>query len=69
MKKNKTTTIQDTDQAAEQVKVRKVSSGPIRDKARTMNKMIAAVGKVLQKRVIQDLRHPILLKLLVWIKN
>lgn len=58
MKKNKKTTIQDTDQAAEPVKVRKVSSGPIRDKARTMNKMIAAVGKVLQKKGYTGLTAP-----------
>lgn len=30
-------------------KPRKVSSGPVREKARTMNKMIAAVGTVLQE--------------------
>src|SRR5690554_1424485 len=34
-------------------KVRKVSSGPIREKARTMNKIIAAVGTV-----IKDLGYP-----------
>lgn len=39
-------------------KVRKVSSGPIRDKSRTMNKMIAAVGKVLQKKGYTGLTAP-----------
>lgn len=39
-------------------KIRKVSSGPIRDKSRTMNKMIAAVGKVLQKKGYTGLTAP-----------
>lgn len=39
-------------------KKRKVSSGPIRDKTRTMNKMIAAVGKVLQKKGYTGLTAP-----------
>lgn len=54
------------------VKVRKVSSGPIRDKSRTMNKMIAAVGKVLQKNGYTALTAPNIAKVagvdkkLVW---
>lgn len=31
-------------------KTRKVTSGPVREKARTMNKLIIAVGKVIQKK-------------------
>lgn len=31
-------------------KTRKVTSGPVREKARTMNKLIMAVGKVIQKK-------------------
>lgn len=31
-------------------KIRKVTSGPVREKARTMNKLIMAVGKVIQKQ-------------------
>lgn len=31
-------------------KTRKVTSGPVREKARTMNKLIMAVGKVIQKQ-------------------
>lgn len=56
--KNKKEKITNTDQGIEPVKVRKVSSGPIRDKARTMNKMIAAVGKVLQKKGYTGLTAP-----------
>lgn len=56
--KNKKEKITSTDQGIEPVKVRKVSSGPIRDKARTMNKMIAAVGKVLQKKGYTGLTAP-----------
>ncbi|MGG5507147.1 MULTISPECIES: TetR/AcrR family transcriptional regulator [unclassified Myroides] len=53
-------------------KVRKVSSGPIRDKSRTMKKMIAAVGKVLQKNGYPALTAPNIAKVagvdkkLVW---
>ncbi|MBB1149704.1 MULTISPECIES: TetR/AcrR family transcriptional regulator [unclassified Myroides] len=53
-------------------KARKVSSGPIRDKSRTMNKMIAAVGKVLQKKGYTGLTAPNIAKVagvdkkLVW---
>ncbi|MGS4344133.1 TetR/AcrR family transcriptional regulator [Myroides odoratus] len=56
--KNKKETISNTDQAIEPAKVRKVSSGPIRDKARTMSKMVAAVGKVLQKKGYTGLTAP-----------
>ena len=56
--KNKKETIPNTDQAIEPAKVRKVSSGPIRDKARTMSKMVAAVGKVLQKKGYTGLTAP-----------
>jgi len=37
---------------------RKVTSGPVRDKARTMKKMIAAVGKVIQKKGYPGLTAP-----------
>lgn len=37
-----------TDQLTENQKKRKVSSGPIREKARTKRKLISAVGKVIQ---------------------
>lgn len=39
-----------TDQLTENQKKRKVSSGPIREKARTKRKLISAVGKVIQKK-------------------
>lgn len=39
-----------TDRLTENQKQRKVSSGPIREKARTMRKLISAVGKVIQKK-------------------
>lgn len=53
-------------------KTRKVSSGPIRDKSRTMSKMVAAVGKVLQKKGYTGLTAPNIAKVagvdkkLVW---
>lgn len=56
--KNKKETITDVEQQVEPAKVRKVSSGPIRDKARTMSKMVAAVGKVLQKKGYTGLTAP-----------
>lgn len=31
-------------------KVRKTTSGPVRDKARTMNRLVSSVGKVIQKK-------------------
>ena len=39
-----------TDQLTENQKKRKVSSGPIREKARTKRKLISAVGKVIQRK-------------------
>ncbi|WP_158963964.1 TetR/AcrR family transcriptional regulator [Myroides fluvii] len=56
--KSKKETIPDPIPADAPAKKRKVSSGPIRDKARTMNKMIAAVGKVLQKKGYTGLTAP-----------
>jgi len=38
------------DQNKDSIKVRKTTSGTIRDKSRTMAKLVAAVGKVLQKK-------------------
>lgn len=40
---------------SEEKKPRKVLSGPIREKARTIDKLIAAVGKVIQKQGYQGL--------------
>ena len=37
------------DSESEEPKQRKVSAGPIREKARTMERLIATVGKVIQK--------------------
>lgn len=39
-------------------KIRKVSSGPLRDKSRTMARMVAAVGKVIQKKGYPGLTAP-----------
>lgn len=39
-----------TNKTTESQKKRKVSSGPIREKARTMRKLISAVGRVIQKK-------------------
>jgi len=41
-------------------KPRKASSGPLRDKERTKARMVAAVGKVIQKKVTPVLPHQIL---------
>lgn len=41
-------------------KQRKILSGPLRDKSRTMARMVAAVGKVIQKKDIPDLPLSIL---------
>jgi len=52
--------------------VRKTASGPIRDKSRTMAKMVAAVGKVIQKQGYTGLTAPNIAKVagvdkkLVW---
>ena len=56
MRKKEITTIKKPEETT--VKVRKVSSGPIRDKSRTMKKMITAVGKVLQKNGYTALTAP-----------
>lgn len=39
-------------------KTRKVSSGPLRDKSRTMARLVAAVGKVIQKKGYPGLTAP-----------
>ena len=44
-----------TEKIMTEKKKRKTSSGPIRDKSRTMAKMINAVGKVLQKKGYENL--------------
>ncbi|WP_413513969.1 TetR/AcrR family transcriptional regulator [Myroides odoratus] len=68
-KKEKSTNKKKEETAA---KIRKVSSGPIRDKSRTMHKMVAAVGKVLQKKGYTGLTAPNIAKVagvdkkLVW---
>lgn len=68
-KKEKSTKKKKEETAA---KIRKVSSGPIRDKSRTMHKMVAAVGKVLQKKGYTGLTAPNIAKVagvdkkLVW---
>lgn len=41
-----------------ETKKRKVTSGPLRDKSRTMARMVAAVGKVIQKRGYPGLTAP-----------
>lgn len=43
---------------SEEPKLRKILSGPVRDKARTKARMIAAVGKVLQKKGYAGLSAP-----------
>ncbi|MGV0827725.1 hypothetical protein ACTS9C_02370 [Empedobacter brevis] len=48
MGRKKKTETEDTAQPVP--KVRKATSGPLRDKSRTMARMIAAVGKVIQKK-------------------
>ncbi|MGU9937972.1 TetR/AcrR family transcriptional regulator [Empedobacter brevis] len=49
----------ETEDTAQPVpKVRKATSGPLRDKSRTMARMIAAVGKVIQKKGYPGLTAP-----------
>lgn len=49
MGRKKKSEVESTEQPV--LKPRKTLSGPLRDKSRTMTRMIAAVGKVLQKRI------------------
>lgn len=38
-------------------KLKKVPSGPLREKTRTINKIVSSVGKVLQKKRLYRYKH------------
>lgn len=56
MGRKKKTETEDTKKATP--KIRKTPSGPLRDKSRTMARMVAAVGKIIQKKGYPGLTAP-----------